>query len=107
VIYHGVKQNAAGPIYRLGLALFDLNEPERCLKRGNEWVLAPEESYERHGDVDKVVFPCGYTLGPDGDTLRVYYGAADTSIAMATAIVQAMFFPAFHQKVLGGTNEFP
>ena len=62
VIYHGVKQNASGAIYRLGLALFDLNEPERCLKRGDEWVFAPEEPYEQHGDVDKVVFPCGLPL---------------------------------------------
>lgn len=90
VIYHGVKQNAAGSIYRLGLALFDLDEPQRCLKRGNEWVFSPEEPYEQHGDVDKVVFPCGYTLASDGDTLRIYYGAADTSIAMATGSVQVM-----------------
>jgi predicted GH43/DUF377 family glycosyl hydrolase len=40
--------------------------------------------------VGKVVFPCGTTLAPDGDTLRIYYGAADTSIAMATGSVQAM-----------------
>jgi predicted GH43/DUF377 family glycosyl hydrolase len=90
VIYHGVKQNAAGCIYRLGLALFDLNEPERCLMRGDEWMFSPEEPYERRGDVDNVVFPCGSTLAPDGDTLRIYYGAADTSIALATASVSAM-----------------
>ena len=90
MIYHGVKRNASGVIYRLGLALFDLNEPERCLKRGTEWVFAPQEPYELYGDVDKVVFPCGTTLAPDGDTLHIYYGAADTSIAMATASVQAM-----------------
>ena len=35
-------------------------------------------------------FPCGYTLAPDGDTLRIYYGAADTSIALATGSVKAM-----------------
>jgi predicted GH43/DUF377 family glycosyl hydrolase len=74
----------------LGLALFDLNEPERCLKRGDEWVFGPAEPYELHGDVGKVVFPCGTTLAPDGDTLRIYYGAADTSIAMATGSVRAM-----------------
>jgi predicted GH43/DUF377 family glycosyl hydrolase len=90
VIYHGVKQNAAGCIYRLGLALFDLNDPERCLKRGDEWVFGPEEPYELHGDVDKVVFPCGYTIAPDGDTIRIYYGAADSSIALATGSIQAM-----------------
>ena len=90
VIYHGVKQNAAGAIYRLGLALFDLHAPERCLKRGDEWVFCPEEPYEQRGDVDNVVFPCGYTIGADGDTINMYYGAADTSIALATGSVRAM-----------------
>jgi len=90
MIYHGVRQNAAGAIYRLGLALFDLHTPERCLKRSEEWVFGPEEPYERHGDVDNVVFPCGCTIAADGDTLRLYYGAADTSIALATGSVVAI-----------------
>ncbi len=85
IIYHGVKHTAAGCIYRLGLALFDLHSPEQCLKRGSEWVFGPTEPYEQHGDVGNVVFPCGYTIAPDGDTLHMYYGAADTSIGLATA----------------------
>lgn len=89
VIYHGVRHNAAGALYRLGLALFDLHSPERCLKRGGEWVFGPEAAYELRGDVDNVVFPCGYTLAPDGDTIRLYYGAADTCIALATGSVRA------------------
>lgn len=83
VIYHGVRQTAAGAIYRLGLALFDLMNPEVCLKRGDEWIFGPEETYERRGDVDNVVFPCGTTIAPDGDTVRLYYGAADTKIGRA------------------------
>jgi predicted GH43/DUF377 family glycosyl hydrolase len=90
VIYHGVRQTAAGCIYRLGLALFDLQSPEHCLKRSDEWVFGPEESYEQQGDVGKVVFPCGYTIASDGDTLHLYYGAADTSIALATGSVRAI-----------------
>ena len=90
VIYHGVRQTAAGCLYRLGLALFDLHAPERCLKRSNEWIFGPEEPYERHGDVDNVVFPCGYTIAPDGDTLHLYYDAADSSIALATGSVRAI-----------------
>jgi predicted GH43/DUF377 family glycosyl hydrolase len=90
VIYHGVRHTAAGAIYRLGLALFDLQAPERCLKRGDGWVFGPQQDYEQRGDVDNVVFPCGTTVAPDGDTLRVYYGAADTSIAMATGSICAM-----------------
>jgi predicted GH43/DUF377 family glycosyl hydrolase len=90
VIYHGVRQTAAGCIYRIGLALFDSERPEVCLKRSNEWVFAPEEAYEQRGDVDNVVFPCGTTLAPDGDTVRLYYGAADTSIALATGSLRTM-----------------
>jgi predicted GH43/DUF377 family glycosyl hydrolase len=90
VIYHGVKQSCGGCIYRLGLALFDLNKPELCLKRGNEWILAPEEPYEQRGDVGYVVFPCGYTIGPDGDKINIYYGAADTCIALATSSIKEM-----------------
>ncbi len=90
VIYHGVRQNAAGCLYRLGLALFDLHIPERCLKRGDEWFFGPEEPYEQDGDVGNAVFPCGYTIAPDGDTIHLYYGAADTSIALATSSVRAM-----------------
>ena len=90
VIYHGVRQNAAGSIYRLGLALFDLQTPDRCLKRSDEWIFGPEEPYERRGDVDNVIFPCGCTIAPDGDTIQLYYGAADSSIALATGSIRAI-----------------
>jgi predicted GH43/DUF377 family glycosyl hydrolase len=89
VIYHGVRQNAAGSIYRLGLALFDLHSPERCLKRSDEWIFGPEKPYEQRGDVDNVVFPCGCTIAPDGDTIHLYYGAADSSIALASGSIHA------------------
>jgi predicted GH43/DUF377 family glycosyl hydrolase len=87
MLYHGVRHTAAGCLYRLGLALFDLEHPEHCLARGDSWIFGPEEPYERNGDVGNVTFPCGYTIGADGDTLRIYYGAADTSIALATASI--------------------
>ena len=90
MIYHGVRQTVSGALYRLGLALFALNDPEKCLQRSHNWIFGPEEPYERHGDVDNVVFPCGFTLAPDGDTLHLYYGAADTSIALATGSVKAL-----------------
>jgi predicted GH43/DUF377 family glycosyl hydrolase len=90
MLYHGVRMTAAGCIYRLGLALFALDRPELCLARGDSWIFGPETDYERHGDVGNVVFPCGYTLGSDRDTILVYYGAADTSIGVATGSVSAM-----------------
>jgi predicted GH43/DUF377 family glycosyl hydrolase len=90
MIYHGVRHTAAGCLYRLGLALFELAHPEHCIARGDAWIFGPEEPYERYGDVGNVTFPCGYTLGADGDSIRVYYGAADTSLALATGSVSAM-----------------
>ncbi len=85
MIYHSVRQTASGAIYRIGLALFDLGCHQTCLRRSDTWVLGPEEDYERKGDVNNVVFPCGYTIAGDGDTLRLYYGAADTCVGVATA----------------------
>jgi predicted GH43/DUF377 family glycosyl hydrolase len=92
VIYHGVKHSCSGCIYRLGLALFDLKQPEICLKRGSEWIFAPIEKYEQHGDVGNVVFPCGQTIGQDADTINIYYGAADTCIALATGSIKEMLW---------------
>jgi len=89
-IYHGVRQTASGSIYRLGLALFDLDKPDLCLQRGDSWVFWPEAPYERGGDVNDVVFPCGQTIGADGDTIHLYYGAADSYVAMATGSVRRL-----------------
>jgi predicted GH43/DUF377 family glycosyl hydrolase len=83
VAYHGVRETAAGAIYRVGLALLDLERPDRVLARTDDWVFGPREPYELLGDVGNVVFPCGWLL--DGDVVRLYYGAADTSVALAEA----------------------
>jgi len=89
-IYHGVRQTASGHIYRLGLALFDLERPDVCLQRGDSWIFGPEAPYERGGDVNDVVFPCGQTIAADGDTINLYYGAADSSIALATGSIRRL-----------------
>ena len=90
MLYHGVRATTAGKVYRIGLALFDQNCPEKCLLRGDRWLFGPQADYERGGDVENVVFPCGYTMDDDGDTIRLYYGAADTCIAVATASVRQL-----------------
>jgi beta-1,2-mannobiose phosphorylase / 1,2-beta-oligomannan phosphorylase len=85
LLYHGVKETVAGGIYRVGLALIDLDEPTRVLRRLPSWVLAPLAPYERSGDVPNVVFPCGLLHDPAAGEVRLYYGAADSSICLATA----------------------
>jgi len=90
MLYHGVRITPSGALYRLGLALLDLKDPSKCLLRGDEWVLGPGEPYEMVGDVGGVVFPCGYVIGDDKDSLNLYYGGADTCIALATARVSEL-----------------
>jgi predicted GH43/DUF377 family glycosyl hydrolase len=85
VMYHGSHLTASGALYRTGLALLDLEDPRTVLRRSDEWVIGPTEPYERVGDVGGVVFPCGWVLHRATNELRVYYGAADTSVALATA----------------------
>jgi predicted GH43/DUF377 family glycosyl hydrolase len=89
VIYHGVKTSVSGPIYRVGAALLDLERPTVVLHRTNHWLMSPSVDYEQVGDVPNVVFPCGAIVRPDGE-LRLYYGAADTSVCVATSTVAAL-----------------
>jgi predicted GH43/DUF377 family glycosyl hydrolase len=83
ILYHGVRTTASGSIYRLGLALLDLENPVKVIRRTDEWIFGPKEHYEREGDVDDVVFPCGWVV-KDGKVL-IYYGAADSRLCLATA----------------------
>ncbi len=85
LIYHGVRQTMSGALYRVGAALLDLADPVHVRARADHWLLSPTAPYERVGDVPNVVFPCGGVV-MDG-TLRLYYGAADTCIGLATAKV--------------------
>jgi predicted GH43/DUF377 family glycosyl hydrolase len=90
VMYHGVHLTAGGPIYRVGLALLDHDDPSHLLRRSDEWVFGPQAPYERAGDVDQVVFPCGWVADEAADTLLLYYGAADTTVSLATARLSAV-----------------
>ena len=85
IFYHGVRNTAAGAIYRVGLALLDLEQPWKVLRRSDEWVLGPQAMYERVGDVGDVVFPNGAVVHKETNELRLYYGAADYCVAVATA----------------------
>ncbi len=88
VLYHGAKQTVSGEIYRLGLALLDLNDPTKVIRRSDEWIFSPQEDYERVGDVFNVAFPCGVIQ--KGEKINLYYGAADSSIAVATGDINQM-----------------
>jgi predicted GH43/DUF377 family glycosyl hydrolase len=80
--YHAVSAPAGHARYCMGIAILDLERPQRVLYRTPLPVLEPETDYERNGLVGNVVFPSATDLHADG-TLDVYYGAADRVIAAA------------------------
>jgi predicted GH43/DUF377 family glycosyl hydrolase len=95
-IYHGVATHfAAANIYQAGVVLLDLDDPSRVVARGAFNILEPREPWELTGQVPNVVFPSGLVVDDIDDdgfcamhsSLRVYYGAADTVIGLATATI--------------------
>lgn len=87
ILCHGVRQTMSGAIYRMGAVLVDLEQPWIVRNRCEEWLLSPTAPYERIGDVGNVVFPCGAVHHLEKNELYVYYGAADTTVCLATASV--------------------
>ena len=83
LIYHGVWTSCNGYLYYVGGALLDLEKPWKVLFRTKEYLLAPTEPYERVGDVPNVIFPSSAVVL--NETLRLYYGCADTCISIAEA----------------------
>lgn len=83
-LYHGIRETSSGRLYRIGAMLLELNDPSRVIGHSSHFIFGPKELYERTGDVPNVVFPCGIILESD-NTLKMYYGAADTCIAVAEA----------------------
>ncbi len=81
LFYHGVITTCNGYRYSMGAALLDRDEPSRVLYRSMDYLLAPAAPYELQGDVPNVVFPCAALT--EGDKVAIYYGAADTSVALA------------------------
>ena len=77
-IYHAADQNNR---YCLGAVLLDFENPARILAKTEVPILEPEAEYETSGFFGNVVFTCGVTL--QGDNVRIYYGASDTSVAAA------------------------
>ncbi len=88
LIYHGVGESDRGCIYSACAALLDLNDPSKELARLPYALFSPEYEWELYGEVNNVVFPTGTAIF--GNTLFIYYGAADTTIAVASVNFQAL-----------------
>jgi len=86
-IYHGVFPTMDGSVYRLGVALHDLNAPATIIGVADEWILQPEDPWEVTGYVHNVVFTCGAIAEQDG-TVKIYWCGADTVMCMGTARIE-------------------
>ncbi len=82
LIYHGVDDMDKGKIYRAGAALLNKKDPTKVISHLKEPLFSPEKTWERHGNVDNVVFPTGSAIF--GERLYIYYGAADKRIAVVS-----------------------
>lgn len=81
--------------YVAGAVLLDLDDPSEVVAVAREPVLEPVERHERHGFRDDVIFPGGAVLVSDradgpGDTVWLFYGAADTCVGLARASLDAV-----------------
>jgi beta-1,2-mannobiose phosphorylase / 1,2-beta-oligomannan phosphorylase len=83
-IYHGVFRTMDGSVYRLGVALHDLEDPAKLVGVSDSWILQPEDPWEVTGYVHNVVFTCGAVPEPDG-TVKLYWGGADTVMCAGEA----------------------
>ena len=83
-IIHGVFTPAGGTYYYIGAMLLDLEEPWKVIGKTNSYLMMPEEQWEKHGNCDNTIFPCGAIADYDKDQIRLYYGACDFAICLAT-----------------------
>lgn len=87
MIYHGVLESCNGFTYSMGAALLDLDQPWKVIHRAAPYLLSPQTVYECVGDVPNVVFPCAALTDAETGRIAIYYGAADTTVALAYAQV--------------------
>lgn len=80
-IKHYLSENIAKE-FRIESVLLDLHDPHKIVGRIEKPLLIPEESYELEGQINHVVFPEGALI--EDDTVKIYYGAADSYCALAT-----------------------
>lgn len=98
LIYHGVINTCNGFVYRIGVALLDLDQPWKVIGRSRNYILGPEELYECVGDVPNVTFPCAALTDAATGRIAIYYGCADTVTGVAFTTVD---------ELLGYMREYP
>ena len=89
IVYYGVKETSAGPLFRLGAAILDTENPTKIIERTNIPILSPRKKYERIGDVPNVVFTCGAII-EDNNEMKIYYGASNSCICVGLTKIDSI-----------------
>ncbi len=82
------KYHSPDPVFTVEALLLDLENPRKIVARTDVPLLVPEEEYEHYGKVKDIVFPTGVIIR--GDTIYLYYGAADTTTCLATGSLKTL-----------------
>ena len=90
MFYHGVSGTCNGFVYSMGAAILDKENPSKVLYRTRDYLLTPEKDYETTGFVPNVAFPCATLQDAETGRMAIYYGAADTYVAVAYAQVDEL-----------------
>src|SRR6478672_2666075 len=96
LIYHGVHDTIKGYVYSACAALLNLQNPQKEIARLPYALFKPEYDWELSGEVNNVCFPTGTVSS--GDTLYIYYGAADEQIACASVSISALLKELINNK---------
>lgn len=83
MLYHGVSSTCNGLVYSFSGAILDIDNPSIVKYRCKNFLLTPEAEYEEQGFVPNVVFPCATLVDGDTGRIAIYYGAADSYLALA------------------------
>ena len=98
LIYSYIQNYFAPPaVFGIEAALLDINNPQRIIARTDKPLLVPQEEYEKYGKVPNIVFPTG-AMVKDG-SLHIYYGAADTTCAVATCKLDLLLDDMLETKI--------
>jgi predicted GH43/DUF377 family glycosyl hydrolase len=88
-LYHGVYKTMSGTVYRLGVALHELDDPSKIVGVSDQWILQPEDPWEVSGYVPNVVFCCG-ALPEDDGSIKIYWGGSDSVMCVGTALIEEL-----------------
>jgi beta-1,4-mannooligosaccharide/beta-1,4-mannosyl-N-acetylglucosamine phosphorylase len=106
MLYHGVSGTCNGFVYSFGAAILDLENPSKVLYRTRDYILTPEKEYETTGFVPNVAFPCATLHDAETGRITIYYGAADTYLAVAyTEVDELVNYVKANSQLLPGDAE--